>query len=578
MSRQGHVGPRESGQISSLPAMKNIFALGALLALAPSFANAWWDEAWTVRRTVTLDTSATGVAIAAPQSSVPVAVRLHSGNFDFTAAKEDGSDLRFVAADDKTVLKHHVERYDSLNELAVVWVHVPLVAPGSADNALYVYAGNAAAGAVPDAKPGYDASTLAVWHFSDPTPLVDLVSGVTASGNITHQKAALLGDSAVFAGSPVSVSEAAGLAMPAGGAWTVSMWAKPAAPQKATLYGQGSLAVKVEEGSYVLSVGSVRISGGALKAGAWQHVAATVGAGKATLYVDGQAVGSADANLDAAAGVFGVGDGYSGELDELQVASTVRSADWIKLAAAGQGADSTFVAVREDVAEGEGGGHNYFGILIENLTVDAWVVIVILAVMFVISCWVMIAKAVLVGRIDGDNRRFLQRFREARADFLKLDQGAAHPSSSLFRLYGAGLREIRKRFEAQGEAAGLTGASMDAIKASIDADLVRESHKLNSQMVLLTIAISGGPFLGLLGTVVGVMITFAAIAAAGDVNVNAIAPGIAAALLATVAGLAVAIPALFGYNYLASRIKNISADMQIFVDEFVTRVAEAHGR
>ena len=69
-------------------------------------------------------------------------------------------------------------------------------------------------------------------------------------------------------------------------------------------------------------------------------------------------------------------------------------------------------------------------------------------------------------------------------------------------------------------------------------------------MVLLTIAISGGPFLGLLGTVVGVMITFAAIAAAGDVNINAIAPGISAALLATVAGLAVAIPALFGYNYL----------------------------
>lgn len=73
------------------------------------------------------------------------------------------------------------------------------------------------------------------------------------------------------------------------------------------------------------------------------------------------------------------------------------------------------------------------------------------------------------------------------------------------------------------------------------------------------------------------MITFAAIAAAGDVNVNAIAPGIASALLATVAGLAVAIPALFGYNYLASRIKNISSDMQIFIDEFVTRVAEVHG-
>jgi len=78
----------------------------------------------------------------------------------------------------------------------------------------------------------------------------------------------------------------------------------------------------------------------------------------------------------------------------------------------------------------------------------------------------------------------------------------------------------------------------------------------------------------LLGTVVGVMITFAAVAQAGDVNVNAIAPGIAAALLATVAGLAVAIPALFGYNYLLTRIKNATSDMHIFIDEFVTKLAE----
>jgi biopolymer transport protein ExbB len=82
--------------------------------------------------------------------------------------------------------------------------------------------------------------------------------------------------------------------------------------------------------------------------------------------------------------------------------------------------------------------------------------------------------------------------------------------------------------------------------------------------------------LGLLGTVVGVMITFAAIAAAGDVNVNAIAPGIAAALVATVAGLAVAIPALFGYNWLAAQIKNASQDTQVFLDEFLTRSAELY--
>jgi len=309
----------------------------------------------------------------------------------------------------------------------------------------------------------------------------------------------------------------------------------------------------------------------------WQHVAATVGGGKAILYVNGQPAGSADVALTAEQADVVIGDGYTGELDEVQLSNTVRSPDWIKLAALGQGADATFVAVREEVAESEG-GHSHLGVLVDNLTVDAWVVIIILGVMFLISAWVMVDKAMQVIRIDKANRGFINRFRAAANDFLLLDKGETYGDSSLFRLYGAGLREIRKRFDTHGEAAGLTGASMDAIKAAIDADLVRESHKLNARMVLLTIAISGGPFLGLLGTVVGVMIVFAAIAAAGDVNVTAIAPGIAAALLATVAGLAVAIPALFGYNYLASRIKNISADMQIFVDEFVTRVAEAHGR
>ncbi len=95
----------------------------------------------------------------------------------------------------------------------------------------------------------------------------------------------------------------------------------------------------------------------------------------------------------------------------------------------------------------------------------------------------------------------------------------------------------------------LSSQSIEAIQATMDASLTRSVQRLQSQMVWLTIAISGGPFLGLLGTVVGVMITFAAIAASGEVNVNAIAPGTAAALVATVAGLGVAIPCLFGYNY-----------------------------
>lgn len=147
----------------------------------------------------------------------------------------------------------------------------------------------------------------------------------------------------------------------------------------------------------------------------------------------------------------------------------------------------------------------------------------------------------------------------------------------MYHIYHLGIEEIRHRLKAEKEGTrkvAVTATSIEAIRASLDGGFVRESQRLSSQMVLLTIAISGGPFLGLLGTVVGVMITFAAVAQAGDVNVNAIAPGIAAALAATVAGLAVAIPALFGYNYLLTRIKGTMSDMQVFIDEFVTRLAE----
>src|ERR1700753_2244300 len=148
-------------------------------------------------------------------------------------------------------------------------------------------------------------------------------------------------------------------------------------------------------------------------------------------------------------------------------------------------------------------------------------------------------------------------------------------ASSLYRIYHIGAEELRHRFARSASPMPvLSAASIASIRAALDAGTVKEMQRLNRMMVILTIAISGGPFLGLLGTVVGVMITFAAIAASGDVNVNAIAPGIAAALVATVAGLGVAIPALFGYNYLISKIKDLSTDMQVFIDEFTTRMAE----
>ena len=104
-------------------------AVGFGLVLAPLHASAWWNKDWTQRTRVTLNTSAQGLETKEAANAVAVAVRLHTGNFDFVAAKEDGSDLRVVAGDDKTPLKFSIERFDGINELAVLWVQVPMVAP-----------------------------------------------------------------------------------------------------------------------------------------------------------------------------------------------------------------------------------------------------------------------------------------------------------------------------------------------------------------------------------------------------------------------------------------------------------------
>jgi len=551
---------------------------GLLVGFIPLSSIAAWNADWTNHKKISINAVGVNPAVA----QFPVVVRLHSGNFDFSSAKIDGSDIRFIAADDKTELKYHIEKYDSVNELADIWVQLPKIDAAEKDAHFWIYSGNEKAAASADAKATWDASTVAAFHFAEKSLFQDSsATGIVASGEITVQKAALLGEAAVFTNKPFVIPVNPALKRAAGAGYTWSAWIKPASlPQTAVLYSQGdAISLKLDGQKLSLNVGASNISGGEIKAAAWQYVAFTMEGGKASIYVNGVSVGAGDAPVVDAESEIKIGDGYTGEMDEMEIANVARSAGWLKLAASAQGMDSQLLKVEEGADEegGDDGKPNYIKILIDSLTPDAKIVIGILAVMFAISVWVMAKKAMLVSVTDKDNKKFLARFQNAGNDLLSLDKGANFPNSTLYKLYSAGLREIRKR-EIAGQELGLSGASMDAIKAAIDADLVRETQRQNAGMVLLTIAISGGPFLGLLGTVVGVMITFAAIAAAGDVNVNAIAPGIAAALLATVAGLAVAIPALFGYNYLASRIKNITIAMQIFVDEFVTRTAELYGK
>jgi len=548
--------------------------IASLLFTVSGVSHAEWNEDWPVRNKVSINPQALGLS----EPAVAL-MRLHSGNFDFASVNIDGSDIRVIAADDKTELKFYIEKFDAVNELATIWVQLPTIAAGDKDAHIWIYSGNENATSASNEKALIPADTIGLFHFAENALLKDSsASALSATGTVASQKAGLIGESAIFNGSPLNI--AANPAVIYSNGFTWSAWIKPTSlPQTANLFTQAdgpTLAIDAQ--TLQLKMGDVIVTGGELKATTWQHVAFTINNGAATLYVNGVEVATGAVPVLSPLAEIAIGDAYLGEMDEMQFANTASKAH-IQLAASSQGVDSKVftVAAGEGGEEEEGGEPNYIGILISSLTLDAEIVIGILAVMFLISLWVMWSKAQLVMKTDKDNKKFLARFQKASGtDLLELDKGANYPNSNLFGLYKAGLREIKKR-EHDGQLS-LSGASMDAIKAAIDADLVRETQRQNAGMVLLTIAISGGPFLGLLGTVVGVMITFAAIAAAGDVNVNAIAPGIAAALLATVAGLAVAIPALFGYNYLASRIKNITIAMQIFVDEFVTRTAELFGK
>lgn len=574
-------------------------ALLLLVLLAPAAAQAWWNTDWAYRKKLTLDAAQAGVREGLTGFAVPV--RLHTGNFLFSDAASDGRDIRFVAADDKTPLKFHIESFDASNELAVLWVQVPKLA-GS--EAVWMYYGNPKSQAGGDPKGTYDPATTVVLHFGErdgaPKDATAYANSPTQS-SATLGLAGLLGNVARFDGTQQMLIPASpSLKLNPATGFTFSAWVRPDGPQTNAVLleqreGQRAVQVLVEGARLVARATAaakpVQVSAD-LAPGAWQHVAVTL-SNRLVVYLNGAEAAAADAAVPDIGGDVVIGAGFRGELDAVQLASIARSADWVRAQFDAQAPEGKLVAYGADEETG-GAGHSYLGILVDNLTLDAWIVIVILMVMLAWSFVIMVLKAVFLSRTERANQRFIEEFERLSTDLTRLDHEAggeparAAPGrkyaspfwrSPIYRVYHSGVNEVTKRLASareNGATPSLTPQAIEAIRAVLDARIVREGQRLNSQMVLLTIAISGGPFLGLLGTVVGVMIVFAAVAAAGDVNVTAIAPGVAAALLATVAGLAVAIPALFGYNWLASRIRNVQSDMQVFADELLTKLAEAY--
>lgn len=593
-----------------------------LMLLTPGLSHAWWNDQWPDRLPIGVDTSAAGANIKSNLTDATILVKLHTGNFeDFFSLKDDLADVRFIADDDKTPLKYQVESVDLVNQLIYIWVKVPQVAGGINTGRIWMYYGNATAPAAQDAAGTFDVNTALALHFDAAAPGKDSTANANNAATVTATvvpNAQIAGGMKFESGKTVTINDTPSLAVHADKGTTISFWVKPAGLQTdAWLFSRTGANSEVVIGLDQNALyARVKLPNGrvaetnktpTMRVDTWQHVALIVEPTKLALYVDGAEVANAPLQLGDLNGVITLGGAasgahpFTGEMDEVHVDTTARSVDWILLQAANQGLDKLLKPQKAEQLGSGGKSSGFWSVIIGSQDDVGWIILGLLMVMAVICWFVMIGKGIYVGRVHKDNELFLEKYRELGAgDPALLDQEESaddkalqdspitqaifgshdhFQSSPIYRVYHRAIQETRNRIGTSvgARAAGLNGAAIASIRATLDTQIVREMQRLNSQMVLLTIAVAGGPFIGLFGTVVGVMIVFAAIAASGDVNINAIAPGVAAALAATVMGLFVAIPALFGYNYLTSRIKAATADMRVFSDEFTTRLAEYYG-
>jgi biopolymer transport protein ExbB/TolQ len=119
-------------------------------------------------------------------------------------------------------------------------------------------------------------------------------------------------------------------------------------------------------------------------------------------------------------------------------------------------------------------------------------------------------------------------------------------------------------------------ASFDAVRVTLEEAAGAEAMALEKGMIVLSTAVAGGPFIGLLGTVWGVMSTFASIAENNSASLTTMAPGVAAALVATVTGLLVAIPAMFAYNFMVTTVRAITQELDGFATRYATQIEHVY--
>ena len=215
--------------------------------------------------------------------------------------------------------------------------------------------------------------------------------------------------------------------------------------------------------------------------------------------------------------------------------------------------------------------------LLEQTSGVARVILGILLILSIFSWALILQKYAQLGGLDGKTSKFLQMFRSGRglSDPNTLRAGAG--TTPLISVYAAGYRELESQIGGPGSRGGATTTpgklrNANAVGVEMQVAAGEEVRRLEKGMSTLATIASVSPFIGLFGTVWGVMDAFAGLGDAGAASLRAVAPGIAEALVTTAAGLFAAIPALIAYNHFLHGIRGIASRMNDFAAEFVSKV------
>jgi biopolymer transport protein TolQ len=215
--------------------------------------------------------------------------------------------------------------------------------------------------------------------------------------------------------------------------------------------------------------------------------------------------------------------------------------------------------------------------MIVHGTISTQLILIVLALFSLISWGLIVWKALLFRKLWKQAGKFMERIEiaerleEAYRNVLSL------PESPFTRVFRRGVNffsELRPGGLKDGASVvGLSSAQLEVLRLVLEKEEGEERDEIGHGLNWLAIIATVSPLLGLLGTVLGVMNSFIGVAETGSANISAVAPGVAEALITTVAGLIVAIPAAMAYNYFAARLQLIMSELEGFSSEFIGTLA-----